>query len=54
MEMHDDKAIVNQEYCLGCGRCEDICPKGAISIDIDDSAYVDELIKVIESYADVS
>ena len=54
MEMHDDKAIVNQDYCLGCGRCEDTCPNGAISIDLDDSAYVDELIKVIESYADVS
>jgi Fe-S-cluster-containing hydrogenase component 2 len=54
MEMKDNKAVVNQEYCLGCGRCEDTCPNGAISIDIEDSTYVDELIRVIESYADVS
>ena len=54
MEMIDGKAHVNQEYCLGCGRCEDTCPNGAISIDIEDSTYVDELIRVIESYADVS
>jgi UDP-glucose 4-epimerase len=54
MEMKDDKAIVNEKFCLGCGRCEDTCPNGAISIDIDDSAYVDELISKIESYADVS
>ena len=54
MEMIDGKAHVNQEYCLGCGRCEDTCPNGAISFDFEDSTYVDELIEVLESYADVS
>ena len=54
MEMIDGKAHVNQEYCLGCGRCEDTCPNGAISFDFEDSTYVDELIEVLESYADVT
>jgi len=54
MEMIDGKARVNQEYCLGCGRCEDICPNGAISFNFEDSTYVDELIEVLESYADVT
>jgi NAD-dependent dihydropyrimidine dehydrogenase PreA subunit len=54
MEMIDGKAHVNQDYCLGCGRCEDTCPNGAISFDFEESTYVDELIEVLESYADVT
>ena len=54
MEMIDGKAHVNQERCLGCGRCEDTCPNRAISFDFEDSTYVNELIEVLESYADVT
>jgi uncharacterized Fe-S center protein len=32
-EQHTARAIVNEELCTGCGRCEEICPEGAVSIN---------------------
>ncbi|MFX0057969.1 MAG: DUF362 domain-containing protein [Candidatus Hodarchaeota archaeon] len=54
MEMIDDKAVVNQDNCLGCGRCESTCPNEAISITITDLSYVDKLIKELEAHVDVT
>jgi len=54
MEMFDDKAKVNQDRCLGCGRCEVACPSEAISITLDDPAHIDDLIKTLETYVDVT
>jgi len=54
MEMIDGKAVVNQETCLGCGRCETTCPNDAITITITDLSYVDKLIKKLEAHAEVS
>ncbi|MHA2185182.1 MAG: DUF362 domain-containing protein [Promethearchaeota archaeon] len=50
----DGKAIVNQKRCLGCGRCESVCPEGATSIKVTDSNFVDDLIKKLEDYVDVT
>jgi heterodisulfide reductase subunit A len=36
-------AIVNSELCISCGRCEKNCPNGAIKIDIDKGAVIDEI-----------
>jgi ferredoxin len=53
MEMIDEKANV-LERCVGCGRCETACPNEAISITIEDSSGVDELIKQLEAHVDVT
>ena len=54
MEMIDNKTVVNQSNCLGCGRCETTCPNDAISITITDLSYVDKLIKDLEAHVEVS
>jgi Fe-S-cluster-containing hydrogenase component 2 len=52
--MENDKAMINQENCMGCGRCEMTCPNKAISISIDDYSRIDELIARFESRVDIS
>jgi len=51
--MIDERAKVNQENCMGCGRYEDICPNEAISITINDLSRIDELIHSLESHVKV-
>lgn len=53
LKMIDSLAVINQDRCLGCGRCESACPPEAISISIDEGSRVNELIKTLESYVDV-
>jgi len=53
-EIIDGKALIDQERCLGCGRCVDVCPTGATTIEFDDPRRIEEHIKVLESYVDVS
>jgi ferredoxin len=54
MEMVGDKAVIDQDSCLGCGRCEEACDYDAINITIDDDSRVHQLIKKLESVVDVT
>ena len=54
MEMIADKAVINQDSCLGCGRCEEACDYDAITITIDDDSRVHQLIRKLESVVDVT
>jgi len=52
-ELIGGKAKIDQQRCLGCGRCAEICPTGATTIEIDDINRVEELINKVESVVDV-
>jgi uncharacterized Fe-S center protein len=32
-EQHSARAVVNEQLCKGCSRCEEVCPEEAISLD---------------------
>jgi len=53
MEFVDGKAVVNLANCFGCGRCERVCPTGAISITMEEDS-VERMIARIEAHVDVS
>lgn len=38
-------AVVNKEKCIGCGRCEDACPVGAIELENNKAAISDDCIE---------
>ena len=31
---------INQNVCIGCGRCHDVCPGTLIKINADHKAYI--------------
>lgn len=34
-------AVVDQEYCTGCGLCVDVCPEQAISMSLNYTVAID-------------
>jgi heterodisulfide reductase subunit A-like polyferredoxin len=56
MEVIDGLAVNDREgknRCKACGRCERVCPKGAITITIEEDS-VERMIARIETSVDVS
>jgi heterodisulfide reductase subunit A-like polyferredoxin len=53
MDFVDDKAVVNDMNCFGCGRCERVCPTDAISVTMDEDS-VQRMIARIEEHVDVT
>jgi len=33
IQVHDDKAKVDEEECVDCGTCVEECPEGALSLE---------------------
>ncbi len=54
LKLEDGKATINQENCKGCGRCASKCPRGAISITIENLDTINKTIDRISSFVDVT
>ncbi len=54
ISMEGDKAQINQEFCLGCGRCVNVCAQNAIILKIDNQYFVEETIENLSKVVDVT
>ncbi|MBI9047130.1 MAG: 4Fe-4S binding protein [Anaerolineaceae bacterium] len=53
IQIQDGKAVIDQDQCRGCGRCVEICPQGAIEIEIQDENYFENAVRRIAPLADI-
>lgn len=54
MKIAGGKATINQEFCKGCGRCIEICPRDSISLVFNDQGFMESSIEKIEPLVDVT
>jgi ferredoxin len=52
IKMVNKRAVIGN-MCRGCGRCVDVCPKGAIELTVDDPEFIEKSIKRVASVVDV-
>ncbi|MFO8048676.1 MAG: 4Fe-4S dicluster domain-containing protein, partial [Desulfosudaceae bacterium] len=52
--LKDGAAVIDQAECRGCGRCAAVCPLDAITVVIDDEAYINHAIDRVSSLVDLS
>ncbi len=53
IQLVDGRAVIS-DACRGCGRCVEVCPNSAIQMTIQDTGFIDETIRRIESLVDLS
>lgn len=54
IRMIDDRAVIDQSQCRGCGRCASLCPQAAISVVIENKAFMENAIRQISKSVDVT
>ncbi len=51
--IENSKAVQN-DMCVQCGRCATNCPSQAIKMSLSDTKFMDEILKKIDTYVDLS
>ncbi len=54
ISLQDNRAVINQTICRGCGRCVSSCPKSAIEVVIEDDNFIANSIRRLEKVVDVT
>lgn len=54
IRIKDGRAIINQEYCKGCGRCIEVCPRDSISLVFSDQGFLESSIEKIGPLVDIT
>ncbi|NSW51865.1 MAG: 4Fe-4S binding protein [Anaerolineae bacterium] len=49
-----DSIAMMDDVCVGCGRCYEVCPSGAIKMSITDGDFFEETIRRVKQKVDVS
>jgi len=52
--MDNDRASIDDEKCMGCGRCVPVCPDRAITVTVEDNGFVRETIERLAGEIDVT
>lgn len=53
IHLEEGKAVIGKD-CRGCGRCVEICPHGAIKLNISDQDYLEKTIQSISAHVNVN
>ena len=51
--LENGKAVQN-DNCRQCGRCVTYCPSNAIRLSLEDTAFMQDIIRRISSYVDIT
>lgn len=54
IRIKDGRATINQEFCKGCGRCIEVCPRDSISLVFSDQGFLESSIEKIGPLVDIT
>lgn len=52
IRIENGRAVIGED-CRGCGNCADVCPRGAIKINIEKEDYIENAIRRLSQAVDV-
>lgn len=52
IRLENDRAVIS-DACRGCGRCVEVCPQNAITISLEDQAFVEHTVSHLSQLVDL-